>query len=307
MGAAPTEPGLEGKAAVVTGASHGIGRAVALALAGHGVRVVANASGSGPDGPGSDPEPLDRVVEEIRAEGGTALASLGSVAEPAPARELIATCIRCYGAIDILVNCAGIGEGPAGSILDIPPERWDALIAVHLSGTFHTCRQAAPAMVERGRGAIVNTASHAFLGIFGGTGYPAGKGGTVSLTRAIAAELRDRGVTCNAVCPGARTRLSSGAAYEEHVRDLSRRGILDELHLRGALSPPAPEGAAPIYAFLASDRARHVTGRLFSAAGSYVGLFAEPVETLVALEPSGGVWELEALSDAILARLGEPA
>jgi len=137
-------------------------------------------------------------------------------------------------------------------------------------------------MVERGRGSIVNTSSHAFTGIFGGTGYPAGKGAVNSLTYALAAELREHGVRINAVCPGARTRLSTGVEYERTIEDLHRRGILDEMMRAGALSPAPPEYVAALYAFLASDLAADVTGEILVAAGGYLGRFPRPTEEMLA-------------------------
>ena len=110
-------------------------------------------------------------------------------------------------------------------------------------------------MVAQGGGAIINTSSFAFLGDYGGTGYPAGKGGVNGLTLAIAAELRDYGVRANVVCPGAKTRLSTGTDYEDHIVGLNRRGLLDDVSTQAALDAPPPEYAAPIYAYLASDQA----------------------------------------------------
>ena len=116
-------------------------------------------------------------------------------------------------------------------------------------------------MVEQGGGAIINTSSFAFLGDYGGTGYPAGKGGVNGLTLAIAAELKEHGVRANVVCPGAKTRLSTGSEYESHIVGLNRRGLLDEVSAQTALDAPPPEYAAPIYAYLASNLAKDMTGQ----------------------------------------------
>ena len=126
-------------------------------------------------------------------------------------------------------------------------------------------------MVAQGGGAIVNTSSFAFLGDYGGTGYPAGKGGVNGLTLAIAAELREHGVRANVVCPGAKTRLSTGPDYEAQIAGLNRRGLLDDVSTQAALDAPPPEYVAPTYAYLASDRAKDVTGKIFIAAGGFVG------------------------------------
>lgn len=280
----------------MTGASHGIGRAVAQALAGEGARVVVN---------GRNADALAAVVEEIRGAGGEARGCAGDVARDAFAAELVATCDDAFGAVDVLVNCAGIAEPEGSSILDATPEDWQAVLDVHLGGTFHTCRHAAARMVARKRGAIVNTSSHAHLGIYGGTAYPAAKGAVNSLTFAMAADLREHGLRVNAVCPGAKTRLSSGPAYDRHIRDLHRRGLLDDALRDASLDPPEPRFVGPIYAFLASDLAAGITGRLFSAAGGYVGGFARGTETLVGYrDPALGPWEIDELARQVQAHEG---
>ena len=155
------------------------------------------------------------------------------------------------------------------------------LLDAHLVTTFETCRAAAPKMVAQGGGAIINTSSFAFLGDYGGTGYPAGKGGVNGLTMAIAAELKEHGVRANVVCPGAKTRLSTGPEYEAHIAGLNRRGLLDDVSAQAALDAPPPEYAAPIYAYLASDQAKDVTGRIFIAAGGFVGEFARQTPGII--------------------------
>jgi NAD(P)-dependent dehydrogenase (short-subunit alcohol dehydrogenase family) len=285
---------LAGKSAVVAGSSRGIGRAVASALAREGARVVVN---------GRSEEPVREEVERIREAGGEARAFVGSAGDFDTAADMIACCVESFGAIDILVNCVGIAEPPGSSILDLSADAWRALIDSHLTSTFNTCRHAAPYMKSQGQGSIVNTSSHAFLGSYGGTGYPAGKGGVNSLTFAMAAELREDGVRVNAVCPGARTRLSTGDAYEAHIRALHERGLLSEVARDASLDPPDPDHLGPLYAFLASDRAHAISGRIFSGAGGYVGLFAEQIETLLVYRDHQGEgrWDVEALADAILA------
>jgi 3-oxoacyl-[acyl-carrier protein] reductase len=137
-------------------------------------------------------------------------------------------------------------------------------------------------MAAQGHGAIINTSSVAFLGDYGGTGYPAGKGAVNALTMAIAAELKSAGVRANVVCPGARTRLSTGVDYEKHIEDLHRRGLLDELTMRASLDSAPAEFVAPIYAYLASELASDVTGQIFVAAGGFVGRFDRPTPSLLA-------------------------
>jgi NAD(P)-dependent dehydrogenase (short-subunit alcohol dehydrogenase family) len=143
----------------------------------------------------------------------------------------------------------------------------------HLMSTFQLARVAAPILVEKGAGAIVATGSAAAAGNFGGTGYPAGKGGVNSLALALAADLKPHGVRVNVVCPGGRTRLSTGPAYEAHINDLFHRGLLDEFTRDAALDPAPPSYVAPLYAYLISDPAGAVTGQVFSAAGGFIGRY----------------------------------
>ena len=156
-------------------------------------------------------------------------------------------------------------------------------------------------MVAQRAGAIINTSSHSFLGTYAGVAYPAAKGGVTSLTFALATELREHGVRVNAVCPGAKTRLSTGPGYERRIHDLHQRGILSDAVRDVSLEPPDPRFAAPIYAFLASDRARGITGRVFSASGGYVGVFAQGTEKLLAYRDHRGAepWQVGEIAAAI--------
>ncbi|MFB4309523.1 SDR family NAD(P)-dependent oxidoreductase [Actinomadura sp. GTD37] len=258
---------LADSVAVVTGSSRGIGLEVARALANAGASVVLN---------GRDQAVLDEAVAALGASA-RVVGVPGSAADPAVAGSLL-DAARELGTPDVLVNCAGAAEPAASSILDIAVDDWRSLIDVHLHATFLTCRAFAPLMAEAGRGWIVNTSSHAFTGTFGGTGYPAGKGGVNSLTYALAAELREHGVRVNAVCPGAATRLSSGPDYEAGIERLHRRGILGDLMYAGAQAPPPAEYVAQLYLFLASTESAAVTGRVFVGAGGYIGEFPRPVE-----------------------------
>ena len=263
---------LDGCGVVVTGGSRGIGRAVAELLCGLGAAVVVN---------GRDADAVEETVAAITASGGHASAVVGPADEERIAGVLVDDCVRTYGRLDALINCAGIAEPPGSSILDISPKDFDRLISAHLGTAFHTCRAAARVMAAQGHGAIVNTSSVAFLGDYGGTGYPAGKGAVNALTMAIAAELKAHDVRANVVCPGARTRLSTGAEYEEHIEDLHRRGLLDETTMRASLDSAPPAFVAPLYAYLVSDLAQAVTGQIFVAAGGFVGSFDRPSPRLL--------------------------
>ncbi|MBV8930630.1 MAG: SDR family oxidoreductase [Mycobacteriaceae bacterium] len=257
---------------MVVGGSRGIGSAVARLLGTLGAGVVVN---------GRDTDAAEQTAAAIRAAGHRAVAFPGSPADEAAANALVDACLQEYGRIDVLVNCAGVAEPPGSSILDITTADFNALLDAHLKTVFQTCRAAAPKMVADGGGSIVNTSSFAFLGDYGGTGYPAGKGAVTSLTLAIAAELREHRVRANVVCPGAKTRLSTGPAYEQQITALHRRGLLDDATTAASLDPAPPEYVAPTYAYLASDLAKAVTGQIFVASGGFVGRFARAAPELV--------------------------
>jgi NAD(P)-dependent dehydrogenase (short-subunit alcohol dehydrogenase family) len=242
---------------------------VAELLATLGAGVVVN---------GRDDTAVSEAVDRI---GGSATGFAGSPADPETADALIACCVAEFGRIDILINCAGTAEPAGSSILNVTSAQFRELLDAHLGTVFETCRAAAPKLIERG-GAIVNTSSFAFLGDYGGTGYPAGKGGVNGLTLAIAAELKAHGVRANVVCPGAKTRLSTGPDYEEHIAELNRRGLLDDVSMAGALDAAPPQYVAPTYAYLVSDLAKDVTGQIFIAAGGFVGRFERATPGIVA-------------------------
>jgi NAD(P)-dependent dehydrogenase (short-subunit alcohol dehydrogenase family) len=241
---------------------------VAELLATLGAGVVVN---------GRDADAAAQAAQRITG----AIAFAGSPAQPSVADALIDACTKEFGRIDILVNCAGTAGLASESILSVTSAQFRDLVDAHLGTTFETCRAAAPKMVDQGGGAIVNTSSFAFRGDYGGTGYPAGKGGVNGLTMAIAADLKEHGVRANVVCPGAKTRLSTGPEYEAHIVDLRRRGLLDEASTQAALDAPPPEYAAPTYAYLASDLAKGVTGQIFIAAGNFVGRFDRQTPSLL--------------------------
>lgn len=283
---------LAGRGAVVAGGSRGIGRAVAELLCSLGAGVVVN---------GRNADAVDETVAAITASGGRASAVAGSAGDEHTARALVDECVGAYGQLDVLVNCAGIAEPPGSSILNISPADFDRLIGAHLGSAFHTCRAAAPVMAAQGHGSIINTGSVAFLGDYGGSGYPAGKGAVNALTMAAAAELKAYGVRANVVCPGARTRLSTGVEYEKHIEDLHRRGLLDDVTMRASLDSAPPSFVAPLYAYLASDMAHAVTGQIFVAAGGFVGSFDRPTPRVLGYRDHHDTepWSVDALHDMI--------
>jgi len=273
----PDQP-LRGFGAVVVGGSRGIGAAVATLLAELGAGVVIN---------GRDVGAVGAAVGSITAAGGRAVGLPGAASDVTVAEALISLCENEFGRINALVNCAGTAEPTGSSILNVSPREFQELVDAHLGTVFATCRAAAPKMVAQGGGSIVNTSSFAFLGNYGGTGYPAGKGAVNGLTMAIAAELAEHGVRANVVCPGAKTRLSTGAQYIEQIESLRRRGMLDDVSANGALDAAPPEYVAPLYAYLVSDLSTRVTGQILIAAGGFVGRFDRPSPALLGYRDSG--------------------
>ncbi|HLA18436.1 MAG TPA: SDR family NAD(P)-dependent oxidoreductase, partial [Dehalococcoidia bacterium] len=214
---------LEGRNAVVTGAGRGIGRAVALALAAEGASVVVNDPGVNVDGSGHDAGPADQVAAEVRAVGGTAVANYDSVADLAGGENMVRQCADAFGRVDILVNVAGILRDRM--IFNMSEEEWDAVIAVHLKGHYNTIKPASVLMRQQRYGRIVNFSSISGLrGISGQSNYGAAKAGIAGLTRVVARDLGRYGVTCNAIAPGAQTRMT--ATVPESARQVrAQRGM----------------------------------------------------------------------------------
>jgi len=273
----PDQP-LRGFGAVVVGGSRGIGAAVATLLAELGAGVVVN---------GRNADAVDAAVSSIAAAGGQAIGLPGAASDVEVAEALVSLCENTFGRISALINCAGTAEPIGSSILNVSPRDFQELIDAHLGTVFATCRAAAPKMVAQGGGSIINTSSFAYLGSYGGTGYPAGKGAVNGFTMAIAAELAEHHVRANVVCPGAKTRLSTGSEYTQQIESLRRRGMLDEVSAKGALDAAPPEYVAPLYAYLVSDLSTRVTGQILIAAGGFVGRFDRPSPALLGYRDSG--------------------
>ncbi|MER6733773.1 3-oxoacyl-ACP reductase [Streptomyces puniciscabiei] len=263
---------LEGRSAVVTGAGRGLGRAEALELARLGAAVVVNDYGRpGRDGSGeASAGPAEQVAAEIRAAGGRAVAHTGDVSDFQQARELVRLAIAEFGGLDILVNNAGILRDRM--VFSMTEDEWDSVIRVHLKGHFNTTHFAAAHWRERSKaaggekvyGRIVNTSSEAFLaGSAGQPNYAAAKGGIVGLTTSTALALAKYGVTVNAICPRARTRMTEDvfAGFEEPTE---------------GLDPLAPEHVAPLVGYLASPAAAGINGQLLVVHGGMVAIVERP-------------------------------
>ncbi len=290
---------LKGKNAIVTGSSMGIGQAIAVRLAAEGANVIINARGE---------QALNETLALTNTLPGKVIACCGSVSDFDFAGQLIQSCLDHFGSIDALINCAGIAEPEGTSILNIDPKDWQQLIDVHLHATFNTCRHAAPIMAKQGYGAIINTSSHAFLGMYGGTGYASGKGAVTSLSYAMAMDLKEHKVRVNVVCPGAKTRLSTGDDYEKLIKDLNSRGLLDDSLMEASLNPPDPSYVSSLYAYLISDAAQEISGRVFWGAGGYVGHFHRNPDQLLGFKNHefNPPWTIEELDKKLTNKINTP-
>lgn len=253
----------EGRIAIVTGAGRGIGREHALSLAEHGAKVVVNDLGGNVDGSGGDLTPAEQVVEEIKAMGGEAVANGDSVSSWEGAQRLINTAIESFGDLHAVINNAGILRDRM--LTNMTEEEWDAVINVHLKGTFAPSRWAAAYWREQAKagkpvdGRIINTTS--VSGIYGNPGqtnYGAAKAGIAAFTNIAAIELSRYGVTVNAVAPVALTRMTEGLGPAPETEE--------EREMR------SPRWIAPIATWLASAESKDITGRVFEVSGNVLAI-----------------------------------
>ena len=277
---------LDGKVAVVTGGGTGIGRAVSLGLAAAGASVVVNDYGVSVDGRDPSSEPANQVVTEIRGRGGKAVASPESVATMAGGRAVVELALKEFGDIGILVCCAGILR--ERMIFNMTEEEWDAVIAVHLKGHFTVMQPATAHMRQKKAGSINTFTSTA--GREGSPGQPndaGAKEGIVGLTRSTALAMARYGVRCNAISPTADTRMTQRLPGDR----------------RAAATATPPDAIAPVVAFLASDRAAHITGQVIGVRGTEVTVYSHPapLRTASAATP----WTPEALAETWDRTLGQ--
>jgi NAD(P)-dependent dehydrogenase (short-subunit alcohol dehydrogenase family) len=273
---------VEGKRIVVTGASRGLGRAFASALAEEGARLVVN---------GTNASLLDELVADVRASGGEAVAVCGSVAEDDVAEVIVTSCVDSFGGVDAVVNNAGIVRDR--TLMNMTPAEFDEVIAVNLRGTWSVSRHAARAMRESGGLLLQVVSNAAFVGSVGQTNYAASKAGVMGMLYSWDVELRRFGIRTNALWPIAQTDMTQ-VVFDKAAKRSEDAGK----------PPPAPrelgfgspEAVAPVVVYLCSDRAAHLHSQLVTFNGSKLGLWSHPHETVIDRRPE---WTVDALAAAL--------
>src|SRR5262245_40568141 len=285
-------PGIvSGKVAIVTGAGRGIGRGIALLLAQEGARVVVCDIGASLEGAGTDASPAHDVVAEIKKNGGEAIASTLSIAEPKNADEIVKAALSAFGRVDILVNNAGILRDRIFHRMSWSD--WSDVLAVHLNGSFNMSRACAVQFREQGSGAFSHmTSTSALVGNFGQANYMAAKYGIVGLSQGIALDMQRFKVRSNCIAPFAWTRMIDSIPVET-----------EEAKARVArMQQMTPEKIAPLAVFLGSDRAEGITGQIFGVRSNEIFLFNQPRPIRVIHRSDG--WTPDKIDAQLKAALG---
>ncbi|QHC20532.1 SDR family NAD(P)-dependent oxidoreductase [Streptomyces sp. GS7] len=275
---------LAGRVVAVTGAGRGIGRAVALAAAAEGAKVIVNDYGVSIEGGEPSSEVAAAVVKEIEAAGGSATAVADDVSTMAGGQRIVDTALAEYGRIDGVVCVAGILR--ERMLFNMSEEEWDPVVATHLKGTFTVFRAAAAVMRRQRSGTLIGFTSGNHQGSVAQANYASAKGGIISLVRSAALGLHKYGVTANAVAPVARTRMSANVPME-----------LTEIG--------EPEDVAAFVVYLLSERARAdgVTGQVYTVAGPKIAVWAQPAE-LRSVYADGGGWTPERVAEVVPRSVG---
>ena len=285
---------LEGKVAAVTGGGRGIGREVCRTLAAQGAAVVVNDLGVTVAGQKEKASPADDTVKVIKAAGGKASANHEDISTAEGGESLVNQAIKEYGKLDILVNVAGILRDRM--IFNMTPEEWDAVIKVHLRGHFCTMRPATAHMRERKFGRIINFSSNAAQGSPGQPNYAAAKAGILGLTYSSANSLQKYGITCNAIMPGAATRMTDTIPAG---RMPGATGMSSET---ATGTPMDPANVPPVIVYLCSDEAGEINGQCFGASGYRITRYTHmrPDRVLI----NNGPWDIDQLFKVFKQALG---
>ena len=255
---------LDGKVALVTGAGRGIGRDMAIMMAANGARVVVNDLGGDAKGTGGDQIPALEVVKEINDAGGEAVANFGSVSDRDAAEAMVQQARDDFGQLDIVVNNAGILRDVIFHKMSY--EEWDAVVNVHLGGTFNVSRAAAPYFRERGAGCYVHyTSTSGLIGNYGQANYMAAKLGIVGLSKSIALDMSRFGVTSNCISPFAWSRMIGTIP----INDEAQAARIEKL------KQMTPSKIAPVCVALASDEGKKVTGQIFAVRNNEIFLMGQ--------------------------------
>ncbi len=257
---------LKGKRAIVTGSTSGIGLAIATGFAAEGCDVMLNGFG--------DAGEIERRRAGLASEHGVRVAyNPADMTKPEQIRDLVAATAREFGGVDILVNNAGIQH--VAKVVDFPEERWDAVIAINLSAAFHAAKAALPSMIARKWGRIINIASaHGLVASGEKAAYVTAKHGLVGLTKVIAIEAANDGVTCNAICPGwvltplVQAQIEARAKAQGIAAEKAREDLISEK--QPMLDFTTPEKIAALAVFLCGDGASTMTGAALSIDGGWV-------------------------------------
>lgn len=278
---------LDGKAALVTGAGGGLGRAHALLLAKEGASVVVNDLGGARDGTGAGHGMADQVVAEIESAGGRAVADYGSVSNAEQAAGMVQRAVDAFGKIDICINNAGILRDK--SFKNMTEDLWDTVIDVHLRGTYLVTKAAYDQMREQGHGGriIMTSSTSGLLGNFGQTNYGAAKAGIAGFARCLYPEATKYGITVNVLAPGAWSRMTEDL-YPEEAKESAARAA-------------APEKVSPAIVWLCSDEAASITGRTFLISGNRVSLLSWQRTEIAHKDNRDDPWDVRAVGEAILA------
>ncbi|GGZ25717.1 3-hydroxyacyl-CoA dehydrogenase [Streptomyces inusitatus] len=272
---------LAGKVIAVTGAGRGIGRAVALVAAAQGAAVVVNDHGVALDGREPASEVGESVAREIAAAGGRAVAVADDISTMAGGQRVVDVALAEYGRLDGVVCAAGILR--ERMLFNMTEEEWDPVLATHLKGTFTVFRAASAVMRRQRSGTLIGVTSGSHQGSVSQANYSAAKGGVVSLVRSAALGLHKYGVTANAVAPVARTRMSANVPTE--LKEIGE-----------------PEDVAALVVYLLSDRAREITGQVYTIAGPKIALWAQPREVRAGY--AEGAWTPERIAEFLPGTVG---